>query len=203
MPYFIILYDVFMLPYRFKANKYRFLHFFKYRILILAILLLSISISWFEDRLHPYLPARFATIQGYAKITDGDGLNIAGQEIRLWGIDAPEALQKCYKSKKLTKPAACGIIAINTLKNLINKKPVRCFAKKDNKNNIYDKYNRLLAVCYVDSTNINKRMVELGWAVSYGAYENSEKLAREKQLGLWKYGYFIEPKKWRMKNRHQ
>ncbi len=37
------------------------------------------------------------TIEGFAKIIDGDTLRLNNIKIRLYGIDAPEINQKCYK----------------------------------------------------------------------------------------------------------
>src|SRR5690349_7808869 len=46
-----------------------------------------------------------STVEGIARVIDGDTLELAGERIRLWGIDAPERSQTC----RLTAQALrCG-----------------------------------------------------------------------------------------------
>ena len=46
------------------------------------------------------------TITGTASVTDGDTIEIHGQDIRLHGIDAPESGQRCYRPDG--SPWRCG-----------------------------------------------------------------------------------------------
>ena len=45
-------------------------------------------------------------ITGRATVIDGDTIEIRGQRIRLWGIDAPEGKQRCVKDGKLWRAHA-------------------------------------------------------------------------------------------------
>ena len=70
--------------------------------------------------------------------------------------------------------------------------------------NDVDIYNRYIAICTVNSININQWMVKNGWAIAYRYYStdyvNDEIFARENKLGIWK-SKFIEPYLYRKKNK--
>ena len=133
-------------------------------------------------------------ILGFAKIIDGDTMVINFKKIRLEGIDAPEAKQKCEKN---FKKYYCGRKSTKELKKKISDFLINCSISG------VDKYKRYLGTCFKKKTNLNKWMVRNGYAVAYkrysGKYIVDEKYAREKRLGLWS-GTFIRPEKWRKLN---
>ena len=126
-------------------------------------------------------------IEGKAKIIDGDTIHIDKNKIRLHGIDAPETNQTCNKNNVVWN---CGIESTLVLKKLISKKDIRCEIIN------IDRYKRYVAECYLDNININRYMVQLGWATAYRYYSTKfvkdEELAKKNKLGLWQ-GTFIEP----------
>jgi endonuclease YncB( thermonuclease family) len=71
------------------------------------------------------------------------------------------------------------------------------------KTNTKDRYNRFIAECYKDKTNINRWMVSNGYAVAYKKYSkkfvSEENLAKKDKLGLWA-GTFEMPWNWRKNN---
>ena len=141
-----------------------------------------------------YLNAK--TIIGIAKIIDGDTIHIKKNKIRLHAIDAPEEKQTCmFESKKWL----CGKQSTIELKKLINNKSVSC------KINDIDIYNRYVAVCFINTININQWMVKNGWAIAYRYYSadyiNEEKFASKNKLGIWK-SEFLEPYLYRKKNKN-
>src|SRR5246127_4567331 len=61
---------------------------------------------------------------GQASVIDGDTLEIHGNRIRLWGIDAPESSQLCRGEDSLQY--RCGAKAANELDTFIARRPVSC-----------------------------------------------------------------------------
>jgi endonuclease YncB( thermonuclease family) len=130
------------------------------------------------------------------KIIDGDTIHIGKMKYRLYGIDAPETKQQC---KRNNNKYLCGVEATIFLQSLIKDvENINCV----NKN--IDRYKRIVAVCYHLNEDLNKLMVRNGWAIAYRKYSkdyvDDENYAKENKLGIWE-GQFIEPYKWRKKNR--
>ena len=122
-----------------------------------------------------------ADIIGKAYVTDGDAIKISGTKIRLDGIDAPEAKQKCERNGQKWR---CGQVATQTLRKLIKGQSVTC------KGDITDKYRRLIAVCSANSVDLNGAMVDAGMALAYRKYstqyvpnEQKARQAKKRCLG--------------------
>lgn len=139
-------------------------------------------------------------IVGRAIIIDGDTIQIAGNRIRLHGIDAPEAKQTCVTAGIKW---ACGQNAIAALSAIIEREPVHCRHKD------MDRYGRVVAVCNLagaDGPDLNAAMVRQGWALAYRRYSKDyvadEDAARKVKAGLWG-GQFVAPWDWRRGKRLQ
>jgi endonuclease YncB( thermonuclease family) len=130
-------------------------------------------------------------ITGHARIIDGDSLYVAGTEIRLHGMDAPELFQRCRRDGR---EVLCGREAQRQLIALIAGQTVSC-ERRD-----VDRYGRTVAVCRVDGVDLGRAMVSNGQAVSYGAYLQEEAAARRERKGLWA-GEFMRPREWRDQER--
>ncbi len=131
-------------------------------------------------------------IEGHARVIDGDSVVVAGREMRLQGIDAPEGRQHCTRGGA---DWACGEEARRHLQSLIGGRPLTCRADES------DQHGRLLSVCEVAGNVINGRslnaaMVDDGFAVAYGRYRSEEQRARSARRGLWS-GEFQQPREWR------
>ena len=139
-------------------------------------------------------------IIGLAKVIDGDTIKIGAKKIRLFGIDAPEKNQICKKKFlsfsfiNFQKDYNCGQISTNNLKKKIGKEKIKCLYKSR------DRYKRYLGTCYIKKVDLNKWMVENGYALAYikysRKYELQEKFARENKMGVWQ-GSFLRPEEWR------
>lgn len=132
---------------------------------------------------------RVATRQttGSVVVNDGDTVTLNGERIRLLGIDAPEYMQSCRKDGA---DYPCGRQAREAMVRLAAGKTVTCAGWER------DRYGRLLAVCKAGGLDLNRALVEQGWAVAYGDYNDAERLAREQRAGIWA-GSFEQPHDWR------
>ena len=126
-------------------------------------------------------PLYGSVLSGRATVIDGDTLEIAGERVRLEGIDAPEMAQTC--GRKWFGQWGCGRAAANTLKSLVGTRRIDCQSAGR------DKYGRMLGWCSVDGRDINREMVREGmaWAfVKYSRrYEAVEAEARTAKAGIW------------------
>ena len=111
------------------------------------------------------MSAAMADITGKPRVIDGDTIEIAGERIRLNGIDTPEANQTCLDGNG--KRWRCGQEATYALLFLVGKHWITC------KGNERDKYDRLIAVCFAGPFDLNAEMVRQGWALAYRKYSTA------------------------------
>ncbi len=134
------------------------------------------------------------SFSGIASVIDGDSIRVGENEVRLFGIDAPEYLQTCFDENR--REYFCGKESQVFLLKLANKKEVECFYSSK------DHYNRFLAKCFVNKTSINEEILKSGMAVIYNFNESEEKMnnleleAKKQKLGIWR-GAFQIPKEYR------
>ena len=135
-------------------------------------------------------------IVGTASVIDGDTLEVRGQRIRLYGVDAPESSQWCTDQSGAA--VRCGQQAAMALDSLLNGQTCRCEVVDT------DRYGRLVATCYVGQTNVNAWLVRQGWALAYRKYSQdyaaAEQLAQVEGRGIWQYA-FKEPWEYRASRR--
>lgn len=130
---------------------------------------------------------------GPAKVIDGDTIVVAGELVRLHGIDASELDQIFWWRGERV---ACGMMALAALETLTAGLEVRCQAIER------DRHGRLVAEAFApDGADIGCRVVLAGWALAYRQYSTdyveAEAEARRARRGLWR-GTFAAPWEWRM-----
>ncbi len=131
-------------------------------------------------------------LTGLARVIDGDTIIVAGESVRLHGIDAPELDQTFrWRGKQL----ACGMMALAALEALTAGVTLRCEGIER------DRYGRLVAKCFSpNGIDIGRRLVSAGWALAYRRYStdyvDAEEAARKARRGMWR-GTFMKPWEWR------
>ena len=120
------------------------------------------------------------------QVIDGDTIHIGKLKYRFFGIDAPEIKQICEKDNTKIQ---CGVIAKSVLKNKIADKIPECIVKDK------DRYQRLVAECFIGKESLSRFMVREGYAVAYSQYSKDfiedEKYAKENKLGIWSMNFQV------------
>ena len=131
-------------------------------------------------------------VGGPTRVVDADTLIVAGQRVRLQGIDAPERKQACRRAGTRYQ---CGAEATQALRRLIGMGKVICTIHGT------DHYGRALGICQdANGTDLNGWLVAQGWALAYRRYATTyvpqEDQAKAAWAGIWA-GEFVAPWAWR------
>jgi endonuclease YncB( thermonuclease family) len=133
------------------------------------------------------------TLSGPARVIDGDTIELAGQSLRLAGLDAPELNQTCERGALAYR---CGETARDALRALARADALTCRIEGR------DRYGRGLARCEAGGVDLGASLVRRGLAVAYGSYAAEEAEARAGGLGVWA-GPFERPADWRRNHPRQ
>ncbi len=135
--------------------------------------------------------AQAAEVSGKARVISGDTMEVAGQRIQLYGIDAPELAQTC---RWPNKEIHCGNVSRTALLDLVAVTPVVCSRRRRNDDGSW------IAICTAEGFDVGRNMVHTGWALAIPgqseAYARTEQNARKGKRGLWR-GQFVPPWEWR------
>ena len=132
------------------------------------------------------IPTR--TITGKAYVTDGDGIRVARQEVRLAGLDAPEYDQKAkhrdgywFNHGKRVKSA---------LIQEIGGKRVHVSVES------VDKFGRLVGTVTYKGRDIGEWLVRQGHAIAAydDRYRHVAREARRAKRGMWAHAYNFDPR---------
>ena len=130
---------------------------------------------------------------------DGDSLLVLARglrvQVRLVGVDAPESRQEFGKEAKAFTKEVCAGGALDL----------------EFDEEMYDRYNRILAYAWRDGAMLNEELVRAGLAVPYPyppntkyalRFEAAEKEAMRTGRGFWAQGGLEQsPKEWRRSRR--
>lgn len=132
-------------------------------------------------------------LTGRVSVVDGDTLEMRGERIRLWGVDAFESRQLCQRPGGAYR---CGQVAANALDARLAGQVVSCEPVGRP-----DRYGRTVARCEVGGKDLGAWLVENGHALDYvrysrGRYSGEQQQAQAVGRGAWA-GEFEPPWEWR------
>ena len=127
-------------------------------------------------------PAQAETLSGRVKVIDATNMRVGQQLVRLYGIAAPKASDRCPLRSVTIK---CGRIATTALMDLTAGAKVICeFHGDPNAKGIH------LATCKANGYDLSEGMIHTGWARPIkGApahYRAIEAGAKKRGRGLWR-----------------
>ena len=143
---------------------------------LLVVVNLVVSLAW---------PAVAQEHSGIPRVVDGNTIIINFLNIRLHGIEAPNAEQLCEIDGESW---LCGWEATNALAHIVGRHWVSCRQNRLNEGGVVG------ATCFAGNVlNINAWMVRNGWATAQNQtntrFLQLEILARQEQIGIWRTKY--------------
>jgi endonuclease YncB( thermonuclease family) len=131
-------------------------------------------------------------------VIDGDTLQLDGDVVQLYGIDAPELGQLCDSDGHLWHCGLEAALALSKLVNL-NRSSLHCAPwSKDAKD--VSARRHVAQVCEVGGEDVAVLMLDAGNSLvlpgAFPDYVEAEQRAREGGLGIW-HSDFVRPSEWR------
>jgi endonuclease YncB( thermonuclease family) len=124
-------------------------------------------------------------LSGPAVVAAAHTLILAGERLRLWGIDAPERGSWCFRNGRRWKPAAEAMAALAAC---LGANTVTCRIHRRERHWFQVSY---VSECWMqDGRDVGDCLVAGGWATDYtcysdGYYRDRETEAQHKGVGLW------------------
>jgi len=132
------------------------------------------------------------------RVIDGDTLQIGGDVVQLYGIDAPELGQLCDSSGRLWHCGVEAALALNKLVTL-NRSSLRCSPWSNAANSATDPM-RAPQVCEVGNEDVAVLTLHTGNSLAlpgtFPDYVEAERQARGGRVGVW-HSDFVVPWEWR------
>lgn len=119
--------------------------------------------------------------EGRATVHDGDTISVAGERLRLYGVDAPELDQGCTMPDGAAW--ACGRWSRDKLREMVQGQALSCQALTR------DRYGRPVVRCQLGQADLAERLVRDGVVFAYASFSRdyvaAEKAAAAAGRGLW------------------
>ena len=101
-------------------------------------------------------------VSGRVVVIDGDTFDVGGTRVRLFGIDAVENDQSCATQRGASW--SCGAWVTSVVTERFQNQTARCQTLDR------DRYNRVVARCYIDGMDVARQLVRDGLAFAYRRY---------------------------------
>ena len=138
------------------------------------------------------VPAGAGEITGTPLVISGDTLVLDGTRLRLYGVDAPEAGQKCRLANG--RPYDCGLVSTTALMDLTAGVSITCRTRRGATGG------DIFATCFAGGYDLSHGMAHTGWALAWPEtgtiYVRVQQRAAAARRGLWR-GEFVAPWRWR------
>ncbi len=118
-------------------------------LIFLILILFAINYNFFDEKIKDFLDESETGV--VERVVDGDTIIVNNESVRLLGINTPERGELYYQEAK------------DFLEMILSNKTIQLKFGKDR----YDLYGRKLAYVFRDSHNVNKEMVDEGYANCY------------------------------------
>ncbi|MBN2631280.1 MAG: thermonuclease family protein [Rhodobacteraceae bacterium] len=120
------------------------------------------------------------TQSGAVRVVDGDSLELGGEKIRLFGIDAPERGQSCDRNGQTWE---CGAWSAAMLARAVQAGQVTCTPQDR------DRFGRTVAICHAGKIDLGQAQVRAGAAQAYVRYSDrylpDQAKAQTARAGVW------------------
>lgn len=140
----------------------------------------------------PSRAGELGEIKGAPRVISGDTLMLAGQRLRLYGVDAPEPGQKCRLANG--RRYDCGLVSTTALMDLTAGVSITCRPRRDSTDG------DIFAICFAGGYDLSHGMAHTGWALAWPEtgtiYARVQERAAAARRGLWQ-GEFVAPWQWR------
>lgn len=168
-------------------------------LLAVAALLAPILSVRASDTCSVSVTKKGVALTGNATVEDGDTIWVGIHKVRLYGIEALEHDQPCWKDGKRLK---CSERSVAALTERIKDQTLKCQIDRGKYGRPLMSYNRYLGTCFLDDgSELNRWLVRQGWALAEPTargkiYKETELLAAKEKLGIH-IAQFDRPKDYR------
>ncbi len=147
-------------------------------------------LTGFQTAAHSQLPGQ--RVIGTAVVIDARTVEVEGQLLVLWKIEAPSPQQQCLRQGVVWE---CGQIARDNMRDIVRGGELNCLVMSGDGGSDIP-----VARCYLGYSDIAAALIDRGYAIAIDVrsspYKQNHREARGANRGIFS-GLFTDPAKWR------